>query len=86
MYGMKKTTAYLPDDLRERLARTAAFSGRSEADLIREAITVLTRPVERVRPHGGLFASGDPSFAVHADAFLAGFGGDWACWCAIEAG
>jgi len=32
MYGMRKTTVYLPDDLKVRLERAAAASGRTEAE------------------------------------------------------
>ena len=35
MYGMKRTTIYLPDDLKEALERTAAAEGRSEAEVVR---------------------------------------------------
>jgi predicted transcriptional regulator len=44
---MNKTTVYLPDDLKGALARMAAASGRSEAELIREAIDALTRTSDR---------------------------------------
>jgi plasmid stability protein len=69
-----KTTVYLPDELKQALARMAATSGRSEADLIREAIAALTRAAERPRPRGALFASGDPSLSEQVDQALAGFG------------
>jgi len=72
--NVNKTTVYLPDDLKQALTRIAAASGRSEADLIREAITTMARAWERPRPRGGLFASGDPSLAEHAEEALAGFG------------
>jgi len=49
-----KSSIYLPDDLKEALAERAAAAGRSEADLIRQAITRL------------LAASGDTGGA-HAD-------------------
>jgi len=51
----------------------AAESGRSEADLIREAIATKVRASDRPRPNGRLFASGDPSFAENAENALAGF-------------
>ena len=38
MYGVKRTTIYLPDDLKARLERVARTEGRTEADLIREAL------------------------------------------------
>jgi plasmid stability protein len=71
---MIKTTVYLPDDLKEALTRMAATTGRSEADLIREALAALVRTADRPRPRGGLFASGDRSLASHVDEALAGFG------------
>ena len=38
MYGVKRTTIYLPDDLKARLEATARAEGRTEADVIREAL------------------------------------------------
>jgi hypothetical protein len=71
---MNKTTVYLPDDLKQALTRMASVSGRSEAELIREAIATLARTAERPRPRGGLFRSGDPLFAERDEEALAGFG------------
>lgn len=71
---MKKTTVYLPDELKQSLRRMAAVSGRSEAELIREAVAALTRVSDRPRPRGRLFASGDDSLAERAEEALAGFG------------
>jgi len=71
---MTKTTVYLPDELKQALERLAAASGRSEADLIREALTALVRASGRPRPRGSLFASGEGSLADHVDGALAGFG------------
>ncbi|MGH2365101.1 MAG: CopG family transcriptional regulator [Chloroflexota bacterium] len=71
---MNKTTVYLPEDLKQSLQRMAAVSGRSEAELIREAIATQVRALGQPRPRGQLFKSGDPSLAEHADAALAGFG------------
>ncbi len=71
---MNKTTVYLPDDLKQALQRLAAASGRSEAELIREAIAALARAAGRPRPRGRLFASGDPSLAERVDEALVGFG------------
>ncbi|WP_182358398.1 CopG family transcriptional regulator [Tomitella gaofuii] len=69
---MKKTTLYLPDELKAAVARSAAREGVSEAEVIRRSIA---RSVggERPRPRGGLFRSGSP-IAREADAHLAGFG------------
>ena len=69
-----KTTVYLPKALKQSLRRLAATSGRSEADLIREAIDTLVRAGDQPRPRGRLFASGDASLAEHVDEALAGFG------------
>jgi plasmid stability protein len=71
---VNKTTVYLPDELKHALARIAAATGRSEADLIREALAELVRTSGRPRPRGGLFASGDPSLSGRVDEALAGFG------------
>ena len=71
---MNKTTVYLPDELKQSLRRMAAASGRSEAELIREAIAALARTADRPRPHGPLFSSGDPTLSEHVDEALAGFG------------
>jgi hypothetical protein len=74
MYGMKKTTVYLPDDLKFALGRVAAEKGRSEADLIREAIRDLVRDAEPPRPRVPLFSSGDPTLARRFEEELRGFG------------
>ena len=73
MYGMQKTTVYLPDDLKAALARTAADTGRSEADLIREGIRLVVAQ-HTPAPTIPIFLSGDPHFAEHVDDHLAGFG------------
>jgi hypothetical protein len=71
---MRKTTIYLPDDLKRDLTRIAATTGQSEAQLIRTAVETLVRGSDRPRPKGGLFASGDPSLSDVVDEALAGFG------------
>lgn len=74
MYGMKKTTVYLPDDLKAALARAAAEKGQSEAELIRRAIEDSVRGFERPRPRLPLFHSDDPTLAERVDEELRGFG------------
>lgn len=74
VYGMKKTTVYLPDGLKAALERSARVSGRSEAALIREAIEDMTRKQEAPGPRLPLFSSGEPGLAENADRELAGFG------------
>jgi plasmid stability protein len=71
---MRKTTVYLPDDLKFALGRVAAEKGRSEADLIREAIRDLVRDAEPPRPRVPLFSSGDPTLARRFEEELRGFG------------
>lgn len=74
MYGMVKTTVYLPDDLKLALERMARETGRSEADLIREGIRLAVDRRPPPSPTIGIFVSDDPHFAEHADDHLAGFG------------
>ena len=71
---MNKTTVYLPEELKRSLRRLAVMSGRSEADLIREAIAARVQADARPRPRGQLFESGDSSLAENAEEALAGFG------------
>jgi len=71
---MKKTTVYLPEDLKTALGRVAAQRGRSEAELIREAVRELVQSSEPPRPRLPLFSSGDPTLAERVDEELAGFG------------
>ena len=71
---MTKTTVYLPDELKRDLERMAASSGRSEAQLIRDAVAALAGGSAVRRPRGRLFAGGDPTLAHRADELLSGFG------------
>jgi hypothetical protein len=77
MYGMKKTSVYLPDELSVGLKRAAAASGRSEAELIRLGVASVVERELTPRPRGPLFASGDATLAERIDELLAeGFGED----------
>jgi hypothetical protein len=73
---MVKTTVYLPEELKERLAQAAQVSGESEARIIRSALEgwlagLLTRPA----PHWGAIEFGDPDLPFKVDEVLAeGFG------------
>lgn len=71
---MQKTTVYLPDDLKAALERTAAATRRSEAELIREGIRLVTEKQAAPKPTLPLFASGDPELSRSVDEALAGFG------------
>jgi hypothetical protein len=70
MYGMQKTTVYLPDDLKAAVTGEARRRGVAEAEVIRSAIAAAVR---RPKPHGGLFASAKP-LAERVDELLPGFG------------
>ena len=72
---MRKTTIYLPDALKRRLAQAAHRRGQPEAALIRAAIERLLEEEEgRPRPTLPLFRSGDPTLAERVDEALTGFG------------
>ena len=55
MYGMFKTTLYLPDDLKRALERTARARGCSEAVVVREALRQFTTLNKAPRPKLPLF-------------------------------
>jgi len=74
MYGMRKTTVYLPDDLKCRVERAARTQRRSEAEVIRAAIAAAVPPLERPRPTLPLFDSGRP--IEDWDEAMRGFGED----------
>ena len=74
MYGMDKTTVYLPSELKEALAATAKRRRVSEAELIREGIALVTAADTPPRPTLPLFNSGQPSLAENFDELLKGFG------------
>ena len=74
MGGMEKTTVYLTDGLKEALRRAARASGRSEAELIREGIGLVTGAHRIAEPRLPLFESGQPGLAESVDEALNGFG------------
>ena len=74
MYGMQKTTVYIPDDVKQALGRAAAARGVSEAELIREALRTLTSLATPPRPRLPLFKSGKPRLAERVEEALSGFG------------
>jgi len=71
---MRKTTVYLPDDLKLALEQTARSRGESVAELIREALRALVATAAPPRPRVPLFRSDDPALAERVDEALAGFG------------
>jgi len=74
MYGMDKTTVYLPRDLKEGLEAAARRRRVSEAELIREGIALAIARDEPRSPRLPLFSSGDPDLAANFDELLKGFG------------
>ncbi len=74
MYGMEKTTVYLPPELRSALKETARARKVSESVLIREGIALVTAGTGPPPPRVPLFVSGDPTLAERVDEALRGFG------------
>ena len=75
VYGVRRTTIYLPDELKAALTRTAAAQGTTEADVVRRALSVATGQHAHERPRLPLFESRDPTLAERVDEELAaGFG------------
>jgi hypothetical protein len=75
MYVVKRTTVYLPEDLKMRLERRARSEGITEAEIIRSALAKeLSEPGRP--PTVPLFDRGwgDPTLAERVDEALAGFG------------
>ncbi|HEV8054090.1 MAG TPA: ribbon-helix-helix protein, CopG family [Candidatus Limnocylindrales bacterium] len=71
---MEKTTVYLPENLKRALRRAARASGRSEAELIREGVGIVTGTHRIAEPRLPLFESGQPELAERVDELLDGFG------------
>jgi hypothetical protein len=74
MYGMQKTTVYVPLEIKQALGRVASARGVSEAELIREALRALVSQAVPPRPRLPLFKSGQPRLAEAIDEALSGFG------------
>ncbi len=77
MYGVKRTTIYLPDDLKAQLEATARSEGRTEADVIRAALRRALENREPLRPRLPLAdpAGSTTNWAEQVDELLAeGFG------------
>ena len=74
---MRKTTLYLPDDLKRELERAAAATGRSEADIVREGIRLALARRVPPPPTIPIFVGKDGDVAARVDELLAqGFGRD----------
>ena len=75
-YGMKKTTIYLPDELKAQVEDVARRTGRPEAEVIRDAISTATFKATAPAPRVPLMKRGlgDPTIAENVDALLERFG------------
>lgn len=74
MYGMHRTTIYLPESLHAALTRAAKRLGKSEAELVREALELHLRSLTPPAPRLPLFKSGKRGLAEALDEALKGFG------------
>lgn len=76
MYGMKKTTVYLPDELKAQLLRASVRMGCTEAELIRQGVRLVVEQCPPPDPTIPLYTSNDPHMAERVDEYLKGFGED----------
>jgi metal-responsive CopG/Arc/MetJ family transcriptional regulator len=72
MYGMHRTTVYLPEDLKAAVKRAARQRGVSEAEVIRECIRTGVGGA-KPRPQGGLYTGSEP-IARRVNDLLDGLG------------
>lgn len=72
---MRKTTIYLDDDLYRTVQRLADASGRTQAQIIRDALLAYARGA-RPRPRSIGLGAGGPHLSEQADKLLSGFGED----------
>jgi hypothetical protein len=68
---MRRTTLYLPDELKAALERTAAAQGTSEAEVVRNALLAATIDQAFPKPRIPLFDSGNMTLAEPVDEELA---------------
>jgi Ribbon-helix-helix protein, copG family len=71
---MEKTTVYLTEAQKRALEHAARTAGRSEADLIREGVDLITARHATAELALPLFSSDQPNLAEHVDDALQGFG------------
>ncbi|MFO1221970.1 MAG: CopG family transcriptional regulator [Burkholderiaceae bacterium] len=74
LYGMEKTTVYVPPEVKRALGRLASARGTSEAELIREALRKIVAEAPAPRPRLPLIESGKRMLAERVDEALEGFG------------
>ncbi|MBI2892761.1 MAG: ribbon-helix-helix protein, CopG family [Deltaproteobacteria bacterium] len=71
---MHKTTVYLDDETQRRLRRLADASGRTQADIIRDAILAYSGGSKRRRPRSIGIGRGGRDLSARVDSLLEGFG------------
>jgi len=71
IYGMVKTTVYLESDTALALRRMAEAQGRSQAELIRDALKEYAKRGKRPLPTGlGKYDSGETGVSERAEGIL----------------
>jgi hypothetical protein len=73
---MRKTTVYLPGDMKRALRRAARERGHSQADLVHEGIGLVVGMNRSSKPRLPLFAPGQPDLVERSDQLLGGFDAD----------
>jgi Arc/MetJ-type ribon-helix-helix transcriptional regulator len=77
MYGVKRTTIYLPDEMKAAIERAAATRGVTEAEVIREAVREHLESRRERKLNLPLFPEGfGEEIASRVDELLEGFGED----------
>lgn len=77
MYGVKRTTIYLPDEMKAAIEREAARRGVTEAEMIRGAVSEHLASKRGRRLNLPLFPEGfGEDIAGRVDELLEGFGED----------
>jgi hypothetical protein len=76
MYGVRRTTIYLPDDLKRAITRLAESEQETEASFIRRAVERAIGETAAPRPRLPLFSSGKKNLSERVDEALRGFGED----------
>jgi predicted transcriptional regulator len=71
---MRKTSVYLNDEQAERLARLARQEGRSQADVLREAVAIYEPAASRDRNFEIAATDPRPISQIPVDELLKGFG------------
>jgi len=75
IYGVKRTTIYLPDEMKTAIEREAARSGVTEAEVIRQAVSEHLESSQPPIPNLPVFPEGfGIDIAGRVDELLEGLG------------